>query len=288
MVATLVKCPLTVVVILVGLLLGAGSLDGQVVAQEKITCTTESTTLAGGGAIIGEVCLITVNLTVHNGQSGPAIPEGEEESPGAFTVANLNDTDADGTVDKDDTTVKANPDGRNEVDLVKVVIDKPIPDKGGNVTLRLTGDGDKTKLWKKPTKEDLETRRQIATSDLPLTMWLEGLDKSGALRDITIRVTYRKATDEARVTFVWAERTAFTNTGMTIPGDLDLQGLKDIINANKAADGTLFGHGPFLDNGTGVNTWFGGRMLMEFKVYPPRNWGRGRDQVRYHATDTVP
>lgn len=59
-------------------------------------------------------------------------------TPGAVTVANLNDTDGDSIPDKDDNEVLASSIGRDEIDLMKLVVRKknPASTLSGNVTLR--------------------------------------------------------------------------------------------------------------------------------------------------------
>ena len=81
------------------------------------------------------VYVLNVDLVIHNGlkgvSGGQEISEADEESKGAVTVANLNDTDGDGggtTADKDDNVVSvsgSNPPGRNEHDLMELTLKKP-------------------------------------------------------------------------------------------------------------------------------------------------------------------
>jgi hypothetical protein len=82
-----------------------------------------------------------VDLVIHNGlkdwvtgtsySGGQNLEEDEEETTGAVTVANLNNTDGDfdaggnEIVDVDETDVSVagmNPPGRNEIDLMKLVV----------------------------------------------------------------------------------------------------------------------------------------------------------------------
>jgi hypothetical protein len=80
-----------------------------------------------------------VELTIHHGQSGAAVDNSKEETEGAFTVANKNDTNGDGNIDKDQNPVTATARGIAEVDLMKLIIHKPFPDLGGNVVLSCQG-----------------------------------------------------------------------------------------------------------------------------------------------------
>lgn len=165
-----------------------------------------------------------MDLVIHNGlegySGGQEISEEDEETLGALTVANLNDTDGDGTVDKDDNDVSVtgqNPPGRNEIDLMKLVVKKPDPDDGGNATLTVKS-GD-VKLWKHSTKQDefvlTGGSAEIATEDLPMTLWIEARSPSQAMRDIEIELAYNGTTDTVKATAVWAEMTGFRNTQVT-------------------------------------------------------------------------
>ena len=77
-----------------------------------------------------------VDVMLSDGQFGPEVPYPVEESRGAFTVANMNDTDGDGVTDNVDVDgVIATPAGRNEVDLMQLKIARPYRDFEGSVTL---------------------------------------------------------------------------------------------------------------------------------------------------------
>ncbi len=162
-----------------------------------------------------------VDLDIYHGQNGSLVPDDGEESGGATTVANLNDTDGDGRTDKDDTIVKKalttltasasqgattvtvnsvygyhvsdkiaistiwgsegeartiqsiNTEtkvitltealsrayisdsevyhaGRDEIDLMKLILRKPGPNLGGNVTLKVVSGN--VKIWENSNK----------------------------------------------------------------------------------------------------------------------------------------
>jgi hypothetical protein len=149
-----------------------------------------------------------VDLAICNGQSGAEVPEDKEESVGAFTVANLNNTDGDGKVDNVDDEVKATANGRDEVDLMRLILRKPEPDLGGKVTLKIVSG--KVTLWKLPTKPKAseEKDREFDTSKLPLELWVEATDVSAKVRDIEIQMEYKGIMDTVRATAVWAEVTS--------------------------------------------------------------------------------
>ena len=141
-----------------------------------------------------EASVLKVDLEIYDGQGGPLIPEAEEESVGAYTVANLNDTDDDGTVDKDDGSVSG------EVDLMKIVL-KAEPDAGGDVTLTVPAN---VKLWKSSDKSSgEETSTTFAIGTLPKTLWAEVRQQSGALRDVDLELEYKGCTDKVKATAIW-------------------------------------------------------------------------------------
>ncbi len=250
----------------------------------------------------------SVNLIIYNGlagcSGGQKISEEDEETIGAVTVANLNDTDGDGTengqIDRDDQSVSISgdhPPGRNEVDLMQLVLKKPDPDKGGNVTLRLVSGN--VKLWTDPTKETEVTLNggavQYPTSELDKTLWIEALSASASLRDIVLQLEYQGRIDTVKATAVWVTKTArspwhirqaadgFPNNPVPGPGndlpDLTEQDLIDYINKSyengewagyRAADGSRYGFGTMQEeNGGGDDEMIGGRILYEFKIAPP-------------------
>jgi len=78
-------------------------------------------------------CDIKVNLRIFNGLNdqgnpgpfgGNEVSDDDEESPGAITIANFNDTDGDGKNDNVDMDgVIASSTGRDELDLMKLIIE---------------------------------------------------------------------------------------------------------------------------------------------------------------------
>jgi hypothetical protein len=157
------------------------------------------------------------NLTIHNGQGGAAIPEAREVVDGAFTVANLNDTDGDGTdasgnytPDKDDNLVVATEKGEDEQDLMRLVLHRPVPDNGGNVTLKVTAGN--AKLWEKSTKENhialIDGQVTFPTSQLDKTIWVELPAVSEQVGDVRLEMHYGSRFDKVVATGIWVTRTA--------------------------------------------------------------------------------
>ena len=155
-----------------------------------------------------EAVYLSANLDIYDGQNGPVVGEAEEETRGAFTVANQNDTDGNGTADWDDTTVPG------EVDLIKVRLATPIPagavSKFEEEERLVFSVGPMGCLWESSEKGTL-FQSPLELSDLPKTLWLEGEEHSSAPRDDS--VVYQcivkgdepeeenQASDKAAVTF---------------------------------------------------------------------------------------
>ncbi len=159
----------------------------------------------------------SINLEIFNGQFVPgmlAVADDKEESVGAFTVANSNDTDGDGKADNADANgVLAGPTGRNEVDLMKLVLHKPIPDNGGNVTLTVVAGS--VVLWNKETHETKLAMNgnsiTFRTDELDKEVWVELTAASKTLRDVTLKLTYQTGSYTVRATGIWAKQTGFRN-----------------------------------------------------------------------------
>lgn len=211
-----------------------------------------------------------------NGCGGKEVPDAKEVSRGAVTVANLNDTDNDGIIDRDDGAVLAlNASGRSEIDLMKIILRKPTPDLGGVVELKVIG-GD-VKAWLTSSKVEAQTLpHSYPTAALPVTLYVEARGVSSAVRDIGLEAIYNpppggSARDEVRGTGAWATRSLVKVTRAladnTIPEDADRSGYQAFINRTLAQDGTRFGVGPNTTNGT-ADTFSSGRILQEFLIAP--------------------
>lgn len=161
----------------------------------------------------GVVHLLPVDLTIHNGHgAAQPVPEKDEETLGAFTVANLNDTDGDGTVDNGDNTVKKGAAGEDEEDLMKLIV------KGPNLgRMKVTVVSGNVEFWEKSTKETKIAKQGNAIfidgADLPKTLWVEATNHSNVLRDIELKLgfeapdgTLTDDLDKVKATAVWAEK----------------------------------------------------------------------------------
>ena len=154
------------------------------------------------------VAVVNLDLVIYNGQDGTMVNESEEEIVGAFTVANLNDTDGDGIVDNNDDIVTA-VNGRNEIDLMQLDIRRPDPDLGGTVNISILSGS--VKFWGARTKGVPVTTINFATTTLPRTLWVEATAFSKSVRDIVLESEYRGLKDSVKATAIWADRTKFTN-----------------------------------------------------------------------------
>lgn len=155
------------------------------------------------------------DLAIHSGQAAPSsVPDKDEEKIGAFTVANLNDTDGDGNIDNVDDTVKRITDGTDEEDLMKLVIKGP--DQG---RIKLTLVSGQVAYWEKSTKETAIHVQGSAVfidcADLPKTLWVEATNHSNNLRDIQMKLGWESPEgqliddlDSVKATAVWAVKTS--------------------------------------------------------------------------------
>ena len=155
----------------------------------------------------------SVNITIHNGISGEAVADDKETTVGAFTVANLNDTDGDGTVDSGDNDVRPSLDpetglivNQSEVDLMRLIIDRPVNYVMGE-RVNLFSLSPNTVFWKHFYKGELAGAITFAAGDQTKEIWVEQKNYSQAVRDISIMASYRGTTDLVKATAVWAKQT---------------------------------------------------------------------------------
>ena len=281
---------------------------------------------AGGCFAVEEIevpyCAATdIDMTIFNGlfdwltqtpwSGGQPIAEDREVRIGAVTVANLNNTDgdylADGTTERidveDDDVRPVNNSvvGRNEIDLMRLVIKKSAdltPTPANPIQLKqISGH---VKLWWKPNKDSLVvmTNNEFAfdqnndfLGDTMTVMYIEATSKSAAVRDIEFQLAYKTQRDTVKATAIWAEQTRgwYARDSMPTLGKFGVDGNLDyfddpvfINRLNKldvAEDSTLYGYGSSVKGPTGTtapgqgdysnkNKRLGGRHLVEYRVYP--------------------
>jgi hypothetical protein len=161
-----------------------------------------------------------VNATIHHGLHGAAVADGDEESVGAFTVANQNDTDGDGVMDYNDNDGHAFFDpntglahGVTEDDLMRLVLDRPTIYGDGDV-LEVFLRAGSAKFWEVYYKDNRPIAFDASSGDhftvtfgpgeMSKEVWVEAPDPSIALRDIRIEYNYNGFVDTLRATAVWA------------------------------------------------------------------------------------
>lgn len=271
----------------------------------------------GKGQATGTAKLVDVDLAIYDGQGGGKAIRGWDESKvGAVTVANMNDTDADGRADYEDMEVRSDPDnllgngkayGVDEVDLMKVVVKRPanLP-AGDRVTVRAThlGAGRQPMWYSSSIPDSLAPGDNVLswTGVLSLgdsnfvngfaTVWLEARDRSQAVRDLSLDYTYGGATEYAYATAVWSEMTKFHGTGKTAGELVGLSFREDIARYNDSIalafisgsrNGALgTGTMPFvMPDGT---FYFPNGVEIEFTMYPT---GVATERVKWDMSRSV-
>ncbi|MCB0530433.1 MAG: hypothetical protein KDC65_18270, partial [Saprospiraceae bacterium] len=209
--------------------------------------------------------------TGHAYSGGQLLTGDDKKTVGAVTVANMNNTDADfnpdGTdiVDSGDDMVAVSPGttmGRNEIDLMKIVIRKrdpgmPLPGSG-NIIFKVPSS---VRLWAKPTKEVMVmipssgeitiTPAELATEKV---YYVEAITPSSMIRDIKFEIEYNSHTDYALATAVWVDINPSTqvwssNTTVPVLGvdlpNVDNIWMKESVNNSWiSASGQRYGFGP--------------------------------------------
>ncbi len=163
-----------------------------------------------------ETILLNLDLSIHHGNTNrDEVVTDKEERRGALTIVNRNDTDADGQLDYVDIdgviASQAQPKmtGQDEVDLMNLVIRKPLPDYllalpsfEDKVTVEIVTGNDLVTLWREHTKDvsnnDLILPVTIASGhyEFPVSaltntgIWIEATKPSATLGDITIQLIY--------------------------------------------------------------------------------------------------
>lgn len=117
-------------------------------------------------------------------------------------------------------------------------------------------------------------------NDLPVIFYIEATAPSASLRDIKFEAEYAGKKDNISATAVWVDFEQYwSNRSATpVPGTSELPNVGGIITKainvfNIAKDSTRYGHGdcttsPAPYDGSSNDKYFGGRILMEWKVKP--------------------
>ncbi|HHH84009.1 MAG TPA: hypothetical protein ENL29_00905 [Thermoplasmatales archaeon] len=226
----------------------------------------------------------SIDLTIYDGLEGTGggnvVPESEEETRGAFTVTNIQDTNGDGIRDRDQNPVKATPKGRDEVDLMKMVLNPPLGlECGPNSLVYLVKSGSNSgqvKLWDSPTKNnEIPPTNPPDTwvykvSELPKTVWVEIREENPlnlVMRGITF--TYStdccNKTDVVKATGIWSEVTEVKHDNSDAWNNAVWPDMpKNVREYIDEAGG--FGLRRYQSNN---DWWYGNVIAIEFTVYPP-------------------
>jgi hypothetical protein len=236
------------------------------------------------------------DLDIYNGQGGPLAPETDqdadgiedEEDIGAFTVANLNDTNGDGFADNDDNhrPVTANGSrGRNEIDLMKLVLHKPKPD-GLTGDVRLVIVSGNIEIWSDSVKTTQITNLTFPTTNFTSDTieWYVEARSSTTLQGIKLRYEFKRAgttewipCDTVTATGIWASCSKVCSANKTA-AEVDTYMGQDYVNNGGNVRSSIYSE----TLGTGVQPlgWsWGNVILLEFTVWPnnissvPANYG---------------
>jgi hypothetical protein len=258
-----------------------------------------------------------VDLQIYNGlagtggQGGMLVPDAEEETKGAVTVANLNDTDGDGLLNPDDEIRTITPDrddddvyagttgkGRDEIDLMKLMVNQPQNSNPTDLAILSIESGvDQIKFWgesrKKTSIPVVDGKIIFQCSQLPAEIYIEAIKTSAAIRDIKLKLTYGTQSDVVTATAIWATlvETYMTRDNCGCPFStpsndctcannplvgnspnvsyVDIPGIDNglingVNNLRVSLDKSRFGKGNLYPD----DTWYGGRIILGFKVEP--------------------
>lgn len=207
----------------------------------------------------------------------------DEESVGAFTVANMNDTDGDGTTDSGQRNVTAKATGGAEQDLMLLKLHKPEPtDLPGHVRIRVTAGS--AHIWPDALKTGDELTGDALTKAVNEGggFWSAGNDHdwfveataATALQGIKIKYEYQPKTggqwmaspsDTVAATAIWATITRTVTDNKTSAQVDTLLGNDWVTNAGPARTRVVG------TNGTGVQPSgapANNVIVIEFSVQP--------------------
>jgi len=213
------------------------------------------------------------------------VSEEDEETVGAFCVANLNDTDADGKTDVeeeraaedgDDDEVKkteAHPHGRDEVDLIGLIVEKPAGGRDGQM-VKVTIVSGEIKVWETTTKRrgtDVafpDGIKNFDVADLPKELYIEARAPSRRLREIEIKAEFGGKSDTVKATAVWATVTAVAHERRTAAKLFTMPEWRDITRPFPRLNVTLHnGTGLLRSSQDGIG--LKGGILIKFQIQPP-------------------
>jgi hypothetical protein len=152
-----------------------------------------------------------IDVDIENGPkvdrtAGAMVPDPIEESTGAFTVANKNDTDGNGTIDNVQTSVTG------EIDTIAMTVAQTIPyigdlaEDSANAAIKLKRESGQAEIWGARTKgTKLADPLLIPLTDLPKTVFMESTETSAKVRDIVYSASLADGADVVKATGVWVD-----------------------------------------------------------------------------------
>ncbi len=163
-----------------------------------------------------KITAMQLDLDIYHGgrESNPEEPvlEDEEDTRGAFTVVNRNDTDANGNPDYNDIDVSATADGRDETDLMRLDISltpdslvEVLPIDGLDETVRLNVPSGAVKFWHFSTKGNPFDPEIPLFAAVEQKVWVEATEPSTGLGDIEIELDFMGVQDRVKATAIWPE-----------------------------------------------------------------------------------
>jgi|GEM_PF-3489789 len=179
-----------------------------------------------------------VNLTiVETDLDIEEVADENEANPGGFVGVNNDDDNGNGTPDKDEAPVSG------EDNLIAIPITLRPSLNVGLLKLEASTGGMKVKVWSSPSKSYevvLPQTVDLSSQGVPSQLYVEGVAASGAMRDVTLKLSYIYNTatlhaDPVRLTVVEA--------------DLDIAGLSD---AEEEDPGGFIGLNDDDDNGNSI------------------------------------
>ncbi|MCI0361548.1 MAG: hypothetical protein L0211_23945 [Planctomycetaceae bacterium] len=227
-----------------------------------------------------------LDLIIHDGQTKKEVLPPDEDKTGAVTVANMNDTDADGHTDNTDpngveeTRTGADRHGRNEVDLMKLIIKKPDPYFPGTPVTVLVNAPAKAQLWKDELKKIPLPEYNVTTGNATWDVWgagdkkevwVEILTPSDEVADISLTLFHgTHEPDVVKATGVWAWTTAeiFSDTNWdALAGTIWRTQMDQKLQNDVEAYGGTGKRGPMLMTGS-TDQVIRNVMAMRFTVTP--------------------
>lgn len=167
----------------------------------QVTATCKDCPGSGSASDSVAVKVIDVDLRLHNLPEEDDPPPNELD-PGGIVALNHDDDDRDGTLDLMDDSVL----GEDEMEVLRLDVDLQLSE--GEVTLDLTAGTGKIKVWDdrgKSTEFDLPKKWNLKKEEVPGIVWIEGIERSAAMADVTFLLRYENdqgamAEDEVNVT----------------------------------------------------------------------------------------